>query len=86
MECREGDAARFSGLLQPIHLLLILGIALIVFGPGKLASIGHDLGKSIRAFKTAMEPHNGMAEAVESKPAAAPQVIQAAQAEAEPKA
>jgi sec-independent protein translocase protein TatA len=48
----------FSGLLQPMHLLLILGVVLIVFGPGKLANVGRDLGKSIREFKTAMESQN----------------------------
>jgi len=60
----------FSGLLQPMHLLLILGIVLIVFGPGKLANIGHDLGKSVREFKSAMDTHDVTAEAVAEKPAA----------------
>lgn len=45
----------FSGLLQPMHLLLILGVVLIVFGPGKLANLGQDLGKAVRDFKSAME-------------------------------
>jgi len=48
----------FSGLLQPMHLLLILGVVLIVFGPGKLGNLGHDLGKSLRDFKAAMNEHN----------------------------
>ena len=48
----------FSGLLQPMHLLVILGIVLIVFGPGKLSSLGRDLGKSMREFKDAMEERN----------------------------
>ena len=43
----------FSGLLQPMHLLLILGVVLIVFGPGKLANLGQDLGKAVRDFKSA---------------------------------
>ncbi|WMJ78264.1 MULTISPECIES: twin-arginine translocase TatA/TatE family subunit [unclassified Sedimentibacter] len=34
------------------ELILILGIALIVFGPGKLPEIGKALGKSITEFKT----------------------------------
>ncbi len=42
------------GLFQPMHLLLILVIVLIVFGPGKLPEIGEGLGKSIRGFKKAM--------------------------------
>ncbi|MHC1712146.1 MAG: twin-arginine translocase TatA/TatE family subunit [Solidesulfovibrio sp.] len=76
----------FSGLLQPMHLLLILGVVLIVFGPGKLANVGRDLGKSIREFKTAMEPQNVTpqdAEVVVSKSAteevaAAPASVQTA--------
>ncbi len=42
------------GLFQPLHLLLILFIVLIIFGPGKLPEIGSALGKSIRGFKKAM--------------------------------
>jgi TatA/E family protein of Tat protein translocase len=34
----------FEGLFQPIHLLVIFGIALLVFGPKKLP----ELGKGIR--------------------------------------
>ncbi len=42
------------GLFQPLHLLLILVIVLVIFGPGKLPEIGEGLGKSIRGFKKAM--------------------------------
>jgi sec-independent protein translocase protein TatA len=42
------------GLFQPMHLLLILVIVLIIFGPGRLPEIGAGLGKSIRGFKKAM--------------------------------
>jgi sec-independent protein translocase protein TatA len=44
-----------EGLLQPMHLLLILGIALIIFGPSKLPELGKALGESIRGFKGAMQ-------------------------------
>jgi len=44
----------FEGIFQPMHLIIILAIALIVFGPGKLPEIGKGLGKSIRDFKKAM--------------------------------
>jgi sec-independent protein translocase protein TatA len=37
-----------------MHLLLILFIVLIIFGPGKLPQIGEGLGKSIRSFKKAL--------------------------------
>ncbi len=41
----------FEGLFQPTHLILILVIVLIVFGPGKLPEIGGAVGKSLREFK-----------------------------------
>jgi sec-independent protein translocase protein TatA len=44
----------FEGLLQPMHLILILAIVLIIFGPGKLPEIGGAIGKAIRGFKQAM--------------------------------
>lgn len=75
----------FSGLLQPMHLLLILGVVLIVFGPGKLGNLGHDLGKSIREFKAAMDGHNVTPEAVAEKPAAQASV-QAVAEKADPSA
>ncbi len=53
MDCKEGTQM-FEGLFQPIHLLVILVIALIVFGPGKLPELGAGLGKSIREFKKAL--------------------------------
>ena len=40
-----------EGLLQPMHLLLIFGIALLVFGPKKLPELGKGLGEAIRGFK-----------------------------------
>jgi sec-independent protein translocase protein TatA len=43
-----------EGLLQPTHLLLILLIVLILFGPGKLPDLGRGLGKGIREFKDAI--------------------------------
>jgi len=44
----------FEGLFQPMHLIIILVIALLIFGPGKLPELGKGLGKSIREFKKAM--------------------------------
>jgi sec-independent protein translocase protein TatA len=44
----------FEGLLQPMHLLLILGIALFVFGPKKLPELGRGLGQGIRGLKDAL--------------------------------
>ena len=33
----------FEGLFQPTHLIIILVIALIIFGPGKLSEVGRIL-------------------------------------------
>jgi len=41
----------FDGIFQPTHLLLILLICLIIFGPQKLPQLGKGLGESIREFK-----------------------------------
>ena len=41
----------FTGALQPMHLLIILIIALVVFGPSKLPELGSSLGKGIREFR-----------------------------------
>jgi sec-independent protein translocase protein TatA len=40
-----------TDLFQPMHLLVILVIALIIFGPRKLPELGSSLGKAIRDFK-----------------------------------
>ena len=37
------------------ELMVILVIALIIFGAGKLPQIGENLGKAIRSFKSATE-------------------------------
>ena len=49
----------FEGLFQPMHLLVIFGIALLVFGPKKFPELGKGIGEGIRGFKSAMkEPEN----------------------------
>jgi len=44
-----------EGLFQPVHLIIILVLVLIVFGPGKLPGIGGAMGKSIKEFKDSVE-------------------------------
>lgn len=44
----------FEGLFQPVHLLIVAGIALLILGPKKLPELGKVLGESIRGFKSAM--------------------------------
>jgi sec-independent protein translocase protein TatA len=55
-----------EGLFQPMHILLIIGIALLVFGPSKFAGLGKGLGEGIRNFKTAMKDNKDESE--EKKP------------------
>jgi len=43
-----------EGLLSPVHLVIIMVIVLILFGPGKLPDLGKGLGKGIREFKDAI--------------------------------
>ena len=45
----------FEGLLQPMHLLIIFGVALLIFGPKKLPELGKGIGEGIRGFKSAMK-------------------------------
>lgn len=66
----------FEGLLQPMHLLVILAIAAIVFGPKRLPELGKGLGEAIRGFKSTL--HEAEASAppppASKPPAAAPEV------------
>ena len=40
--------------IGPTELILLLGVALVIFGPGKLPELGQTLGKTIREFKSAV--------------------------------
>lgn len=44
-----------DGLFQPQHLLIILVVALFIFGPKKLPELGQGLGKGIRSFRDSMK-------------------------------
>ena len=44
----------FEGLFQPMHLLVIVGLALLMFGPKKLPELGKGIGEGIRGFKSAI--------------------------------
>ncbi len=55
-----------EGLFQPLHLIVILFIVLIIFGPGKLPELGEGLGKGIKSFKKAMKEGQDSA-AIEQK-------------------
>lgn len=40
-----------DNLFTPTHLLIILVIALLIFGPRKLPELGKGLGEGLRGFK-----------------------------------
>ena len=44
-----------EGIFQPMHLLVMFGIALLVFGPKKLPELGKGIGEGIRGLKAAMQ-------------------------------
>ena len=44
-----------EGVFQPMHLPVIFGIALLVFGSKKLPELGKGIGEGIRGFKSAIK-------------------------------
>jgi sec-independent protein translocase protein TatA len=59
--------------LQPWHLIVILVVALIIFGPQRLPEIGRAIGKSISEFRDAAssttdELRKGLDEKPKSEP------------------
>jgi sec-independent protein translocase protein TatA len=74
-----------TGLLQPVHLIILLVIALVVLGPKRLPEVGKSLGAGMRGFRDSIsgadEPDEIHVQSVASDvPVAAP----VAQAEAAP--
>src|SRR6266542_7072917 len=56
--CRGRNVSRARstmGALSPAHLIIILVVALLVLGPGKLPETGAALGHAIRDFRRAVE-------------------------------
>ena len=49
----------FEGIFQPMHLLVIMGIALLVFGPKKLPELGKGIGDGIRGFRASIKEDAG---------------------------
>jgi sec-independent protein translocase protein TatA len=39
------------GALQPMHLIIVLAIVLLIFGPGKLPELGRAIGDGMRELK-----------------------------------
>jgi sec-independent protein translocase protein TatA len=73
--------------LSPLHLVIVLVIAVLVLGPGKLPEVGAALGKTLREFRRAtsdiaesarLDAAPAPASAVAPAPAAAPSPAPAA--------
>jgi sec-independent protein translocase protein TatA len=43
------------GELSPLHWLLVIAIALLLFGTSKFTAVGKGIGEGIRNFKSAMK-------------------------------
>ena len=56
---RPGQSLVEFALILPLLLLLIFGIALLLFGPSKFAALGKGLGEGIRNFKSEMKKDGG---------------------------
>jgi sec-independent protein translocase protein TatA len=54
------------------ELIIVLVLALVVFGAGKLPEIGRGFGKAIREFKVASKELTGGGTRLEDKPAPKP--------------
>ena len=54
----QGRHNMIEDLLQPRHLLIILAIALLFFGPQKLPELGKGLAQGIRSFKDSLKGAN----------------------------
>jgi sec-independent protein translocase protein TatA len=55
-------------LLQPWHLVVILVVALLIFGPSKLPGLGKGLGEGIKGFKEGIKGIGGPDEAEKPEP------------------
>jgi sec-independent protein translocase protein TatA len=73
----------FSGLESPMHLLVVLIVAVLVLGPKKLPDAARGLGSGIRQFKDSIEGKNAPAPApkVAPAPAVAPSPAEAEKVE-----
>jgi sec-independent protein translocase protein TatA len=48
----------FSGLESPMHLMVVLVIAALLFGPKRLPELGRSLGQGVHAFRQSLSGEN----------------------------
>jgi sec-independent protein translocase protein TatA len=54
-----GEDTMLDNLFTPTHLIIILVIALLIFGPRKLPELGKGLGEGIKGFKEGIKGTTG---------------------------
>jgi sec-independent protein translocase protein TatA len=73
-------------IFAPSHLLILLLIILVIFGPSKLGDVGGALGRAIRDFKKAMNEPEQTPQSARAVSASTPDAAAASEAGvAEPK-
>jgi len=60
--------------IGPVELIIILVIALLILGPGKLPDVGAAVGKSIREFRKATQDVQDTMTSATTMPPDAPRV------------
>jgi len=50
----EGVGTVLGDLLSPLHIALLLIVALLIFGPRRLPELGSAVGKTIKEFQRSM--------------------------------
>lgn len=71
--------------IQPLHIIIVVVVALIIFGPARLPEIGRGLGKAINEFrKGAKEMTEGFREEVVNPVPESSQPVKAASFQPQP--
>jgi sec-independent protein translocase protein TatA len=61
-----------DNLFTPSHLIIVLVIALLIFGPRKLPELGKGLGEGLRGFKDGIKGNDAAKQETVAKSEAAP--------------
>jgi sec-independent protein translocase protein TatA len=69
-----------DNLFTPTHLIIVLVIALLIFGPRKLPELGKGLGEGLRGFKDGIKGGNDAAKQEAAAPTTTPTKTEVPQA------